>query len=107
ADAVDPRRGDPALRELVLGLRDRLCADLREREPRAADHRRLLHGQRALEPASRPGARVRHVRGARGDDGDLRAADAAGRTVGAMRSRKIRISPSAVIWLLVAAAYFL
>ena len=62
--------------------------------------------QRARQPAPRAGARVRHVRRARGDDADLHPAAAArrrgGRSEAAAASRRAR-----VIWLLLGGAVLL
>ena len=106
ADAVDPRRRDPALRELVRGLRHRLFAD--ERDGAAArtdpDRQRPL-GRRPLQPARGPGARLRNVRRPGGDDALLHPAAAACVAVGQVNRK--RIAPSAVLWLVLGAVYFL
>src|SRR5207247_2129756 len=65
----------------------------------------LLQRARPLRPALRRGARVRDVRRARGDDAPVRAAPASLREVDAMRRKWI--APSAVVWLIVAFAFFL
>ena len=62
--------------------------------------------QRPRRPASRPGARVRHVRRARADDALLHPAPAPRVEVVAVTPRK-RIAPDAVLWLLLGAVYFL
>ena len=71
------RRADPALRQRVRGVRDRLLAHERQRLHRPGRDRRVLHRQRVLEPAPRAGARVRDVPRPRGDDARLHPAPAA------------------------------
>src|SRR5438309_8293584 len=104
ADAVVPGRVHPALRERVCRLRDGV-----QPQPGPADradpHRRVLHRQRARQPAPRAGARIRHVRGARADDAHLHPASAPLGEVGEVR--KLRMAPSAYVWLLLGAAYFI
>src|SRR5262249_12375597 len=84
----------------AYGLTDR-----RRGRPRPDRHRQLLQRRRSLQPAPGAGARVRHVRRPRRDDADLRPAAAGLLTVVAVRPRRF-IAPTAVVWLLVGAAYF-
>ena len=58
------------------------------------------------DPHLAPGAGVRDVRRARVDDARLHPAAAAQLEVGAMTPRRF-IAPTAVVWLLIGAAYFL
>src|SRR5262249_15884864 len=105
-DAVAAERPRPAVRQRLFRVCHGVRADGRRGRPRADRHRPLPERQRPLRPAPRTGARVRHVRRARRDDADLHPAAADLVAVAAMRPRRF-ISPSAVIWLLIGAAYFL
>ena len=73
---------------------------------RADRDRRVLQRQRPLEPASRTGARLRHVHRAGGDDDDLHPTPAALRKVDEVNAGR-RFSPFALIVLVLAGAYFL
>ena len=95
---VAARSVHPALRQRLCRLRDRVCADLGLDAARADRDRGLLHRQRPLEPAPRPGARLRDVRRARRDDGDLHPAPAALGPVDEVRRRR-GFSPFASIVL--------
>src|SRR4051794_21758019 len=106
ADALDPRRGDPALRKLVRRVCDGILPDERHRSPARPDpDRQRPDRRRALEPARGAGARLRDVRRPRGDDALLHPAATAGIAVGEVNRK--RIAPSAVVWLLLGATYFL
>ena len=74
---VAPRRGHPALRQRVRGLRDRVRASRPEALPARADpDRHRLVRERPVEPARGAGARLRDVRRPRRDDAVLRPAAA-------------------------------
>src|SRR5262249_15143312 len=105
ARTLDVERDRPPLRQLLLGLRHGLRAHRRRCRARPDRHRQLLQRRRPLEPASRPGPGLRHVRRARRDDGDLHTAAADLVGVGPLRPRRF-IAPTAIVWLLVGAAYF-
>src|SRR6185437_10154388 len=66
--------------------------------------RRVLHRERARQPAPRAGDGVRDVRRARGDDGAVHPAAAARGEVGEVR--KLRMAPSAYLWLAIGFLYF-
>src|SRR5581483_4458612 len=103
ARAVVPRRLPAPLRQRVLGLRDRIRARRRQRQPRSDPDRIGAERQRPLRPAPRAGARIRNGRRHGRDDAPLRTHQPPRLAVDAVR----RPALFPALTLIGAAAFFL